>query len=333
MKHGALAYADSAAQPDPFKSVRPEDELLHQLAPDAQFGATETSYFGFNIPEERINGEIYVWFHPALGVVSGGVWFYQGHKKWHLGAEYHDYRLYMPIPKDISSYELPNGLRIKVIEPLKSLELQFEDKFRKTRLDLRLDGIMPPAGRGNGGHLTQAMRTKGELTLRGKKYKIDGFTSRDRSWGESRSEAPQAIPPLSWMVGVFDADFAVHATAFDSRELHPEWAGLYSAPKEGENLLWGYVWREGQLLGVSRAKTLVHTESDGITPRAVDLDLVDVTGREYAVRGTIEARCPWMSWQNLHTFFCQTRWECDGRIGWGDTQNVVYGDHIWRFGK
>lgn len=321
-----LGYRDS---PTPFTPVRPEDEFLHPIGPDADARLTETQYFCFNIPSAGINGEIYVWLHPVSGVVSGGLWIWQGNKPWHIAADYHNYQLFMPMPAQIGDYALPNGLTIKVLEPLKSFLVTFADAARDTSLRLQLTAIMPPAGRGNGGHLTQAMRTRGELMLRGQHHRIDGFATRDRSWGEPRSEAVQGGPPWSWTTGVFDENFAFHVTAFDSRELHPEWEGRYDSA--GANLLWGYVWKDSRLVGLKRVTQRCLTEEDGVTPRRIELALVDTEGREFSIQGTSVARCPWMAWLNQQTFFCLTRWECEGRVGWGDIQHVVSNDHAVRF--
>jgi hypothetical protein len=35
----------------------------------------------------------------------------------------------------------------------------------------------------------------------------------------------------------------------------------------------------------------------------------------------------------MNTFFCQTRWECDGRIGWGDIQDVQFNAFTHRFAR
>ena len=41
---------------------------------------TETWYWGFNVPEARINCYAYCWVHPNLGVVSAGLFIYRGIK-------------------------------------------------------------------------------------------------------------------------------------------------------------------------------------------------------------------------------------------------------------
>ena len=81
--------------------------------------------------------------------------------------------------------------------------------------------------RPGGFHFTQAMKVTGDLDLYGEKMKIDSFFSRDRSWGQERREDPMPLPALSWMVGVFDKDFAFHALALDDPASKPEWTDAW----------------------------------------------------------------------------------------------------------
>lgn len=322
--------AYSATQNQDFAAPDPAFERFQHWPENAPFDLTETSYFGFNIPEERINAEIYYWYHPRLGVASGGIYIWQGIKPMQLAAEYFDYRLFMPMPENIVDCEQPNGVRIDMLEPNRRFRVRFEDAQRDTRLDLELTAIMPLAVRARGGHFTQAMRTRGQLRLRGRDYVIDGHYTRDRSWGDPRREIPLDMPPLGWTVGVFDDDFAFHLTAFDSPEHHPEWAEVYPNLKSGANHLWGYVWRDGELLAVRSVDQHVQREADGIAPSAVTLRIEDTEGRHYDIRGHVEARLPRQAWENMMAFFSLTRWECEGRVGYGDWQDVQFGDHILR---
>jgi len=42
---------------------------------------------------------------------------------------------------------------------------------------------------------------------------------------------------------------------------------------------------------------------------------------------------PWQTWQNMNVYFCQTRWECDGKIGYGDAQDIQMNDFVHHFGR
>lgn len=316
-------------------ALRPEDELLHAPAASGHYSSTETSYFGFNIPEQAINGEIYVWFHPVLRVMSAGVYIWRGLKSSTLACEYVNHHHFLPWPQhDIADYTIDAlNMRIRVLEPLKSIQIELEDKTRNVRLAYRQDAIMPPAGRPDGFHFTQAMKTSGELSLFGERFGINGFFSRDRSWGQERREISPALPPLTWMVGVFDERFAFHALAHDDPALAPEWVNAFPNVKPGKNLLWGYIYKDGETVPVQAARKLTQREANGLAPRLVELDLEDARGRCFALRGYIQARMPWQTWQNMNTFFCQTRWECAGRVGWGDTQDVQFNQFSHAFAR
>ena len=319
----------------PLTAVSPKDELLHPVGPGAGYASTETSYFGFNIPDMRLNGEIYVWFHPALRVMSASVYIWRGIKRSTLACEYVNHFHFLPFPDgDIDDYIIaPLGLRIRVIEPLKSVEITCKDPERDVSFRMTQTAIMPPAGRPGGFHFTQAMKVEGELNLHGEAFTIDGYFSRDRSWGQERHEVARNAPPISWMVGVFGDEFAFHVLAYDDAALKPEWAGTFTSPPPGKNLIWGYVRRDGETFPVTRAGLLTVREPDGLAPRTKTLEIEDAGGKVHRIRGTVDARMPWQTWQNMNVYFCLTRWECDGRVGWGDTQDIQYNEFVRRFAR
>lgn len=319
----------------PLAAIDRRDEFLHPLAPGAGYASTETSYFGFNIPEKQLNGEIYVWFHPALKVMSASVYIWRGIKRSALACEYVNHFHFLPFPAgDIDDYTIePLGLRIRVIEPLVSVEITCKDPERDVSFRLLQTAIMPPGGRPGGHHFTQAMKVVGELNLHGEPFAIDGYFSRDRSWGQERNEVARSMPPISWMVGVFGDDFAFHVLAYDDPALNPEWAGQFASPPPGKNLIWGYVRRDGDTFPVTRAGLLTTREPDGLAPRVKTIEVEDTGGKVHRIRGTVDARMPWQTWQNMNVYFCLTRWECGGRIGWGDTQDIQYNEFVRRFAR
>ena len=318
----------------PLGVIVPADEFLHAPAPSGHHSATETTYFGFNIPEHRLNAEIYMWFHPALRLMSASVYIWRGFNASTLECDYVNHYHYLPFPEDgIADYEIPDiGLKVKVLEPLKSVSIGFEDADRGVSFDVRFDAIMPPGGRPNSKHFTQAMRTRGSLDLYGERFAIDGYFSRDHSWGEERRETSRLTPPLTWMVGVFDDTFAFHVTAFDSPEDGPEWAWRYRI-EPGRNLMWGYVFRDGELFPVTAARKRTLRERDGLTPRLFTLEIADAGGERHALRGEVMASMPWQTWQNMNVYFCQTRWQGERGVGWGDAQDIQFNDFVRRFAR
>jgi hypothetical protein len=319
----------------PLGSASKEDEFLHPPVESGHYSSSETSYFGFSIPEKALNAEIYVWFHPVLKVMSASVYIWRGMKTSTLACEYINHHHFLPFPDNgIANYVIePLHLHIEVIEPLKTIQTTLEDRTRGVSFSCRHEAIMPPGVRPGGYHFTQAMRTTGWLDLYGERMEINGFFSRDRSWGKERREDPAPLPPLSWMVGVFDEQFAFHALAHDDPSRGPEWAQDFPQVKPGEALVWGYIWKDGELTPLATLQKLTHRDTDGVAPSAVEMDMQDVNGRKFSMKGTVQARMPWQTWQNMNTFFCQTRWECGTQVGYGDLQDVQFNDYTRKFAR
>jgi len=320
-----LAYKTSQKY---FGDATADIEKFQRVPADAPNDVVETSYFGFSIPEEGINAEIYHWYHPKLNMSHGGVCIYQGSKPLQTAAEYFDWRSFMPMPENTVDCLQASGVRVDMLEPNKRFRVRYEDAARETKFDFEATAIMPLPVRGNGGHFTQGMRTRGQLRLRGRDYKIDGYFTRDRSWGDPRPEKPLPIPAFVWNVGVFDDSLAFHSAAFDTPKYHPDWAKTFPAVKAGENHLWGYIWKHGRLIGIKSVDQRTEHGPDGLVPRGIQLRIEDAEGNVHEIKGTVISCCPLNPWDNMTTYFCLTRWECDGKVGYGDLQDCTWNDYV-----
>lgn len=300
-----------------FVELSPSDEQLHDDVPDADYTLSETSYLGFNIPEAGVNAEIYHWFHPRLGLMSGGLMIWQGHKTVTAEADYIDYRNFLPYPTgDISDVTYPSGVRIRVVEPLHLIAIDFESPDGSTRLELSSRAIMPAAGRADGKHFAQAMHNTGVLALNGEIFPIDSYFTRDRSWQSPRPEVSLDIPPLTWGGAVFGEDLALHFVAHDSPDL------------SDESLRWGYAYREGELRRLVRIRKLT-TREDGLMTCAAELELEDSAGDVYPITATAEALLPMAFWPNMLTQLVLMRYELEGgRVAYGDYQDIVFGNFL-----
>jgi len=98
-------------------------------------------------------------------------------------------------------------------------------------------------------------------------------------------------------------------------------------------IFWGYLWTDGELTSVKTARKFTTRESDALAPRLIEMEPTDVQGRVMQLRGTVEARMPWQTSQNMNTVFCQMRWESAGRVDYGDSQEVQFGDFVRRFAR
>jgi hypothetical protein len=296
-----------------FSEPTPEAESLHREAPDAHHALSETSYLGFNVPEAGIDCMVYHWFHPRLQVMSGGILLYQGYKAVAGQGEYVDYRNFLPYPDQIGDIHYPTGIHVKVVEPLKALDIDFASRDGTVRFELACRAIMPVAERADRTHFVQAMRCEGELLLNGTRHAIDSFHTRDRSYSQIRPEDPYPIAPTTWGAAVFGEDLAFHFVGADSGELTEE------------HLRWGYVWNHGELRRPVRMRKHTMRADDRMTPIGATIELEDDAGEKYLLEGRGIANLPMSFWPNMMTHLMLTEYRLGDRIGHGDYQDVQFG--------
>lgn len=323
------------AQQAGFGSCTPDDELMHhELNATLDDPAlTETQYLGFNVPEAGIHSLNYLWAHPNLRVLTGGVWTWRGVKPSALASEMFDMRQFVPDgvlrEADLDAFRLPNGYHVEICEPLRQLHIGYEDAARGNAFDVTLTAVMPPAVLPSGRHFDQAMRARGTVVLRGERHAVDGWTVRDRSWGENRTEDPRDAPPLHYLTAVFDDDLAFHLMGIEHASSSPLWKDLYAVDDTlAAAMNRGWVWRDGELLALSAAT--VRTRWDRATgyPTAHEMTLTDSAGRQYVLTGEVTAMNNWSTWSNAFFAIGLTRWELAGRVGWGDSQTAAWTDFV-----
>jgi len=320
------------AQNQGFATITEHDELLH---PDAFSGvhadsATETQYLGFSVPDAKIHALCYLWHHPNLQTVTGGLFVWQGIKTYMPAAELCDVRAFMrdtALHNDLHEYRLDNDYGVRVVEPLKHLHMSYRDDARGNRVDLHYKALSAPVMFGDGKHFEQAMRVRGELVLRGQRYEVDCFNIRDRSWGKSRPEDNMPLPPVSWMTGVFGEDFAFNCNVLDQFEENPELKGRFELPRE-KTLNGGWLRRDGVLARIVSARKRVTREAGTRLPIEIDLEFSDEQGRQVRIQGRLLAACPWQVWPNMIFMVCSMRWECEGRVTYGDCQEAYWNDYL-----
>ena len=310
-----------------FSEMRPEQERLQPVPWNVHYEWDETSMFGFNIPEHGIDCIIYYWHHPTMKTVYGGIMIWQGLNENQLSCAYSDYRLAMPMPLDITDCTYANGVRVKMIEPMKEFDISFDDEARNTHLRLKLKAIMPPACRYNNNHITQAMKTSGELVLNGKRFSIDGYHSRDRSWNECRNESHLPVPPINWSVGIVDETFAFHHVSYDNRRHRPEWGSMFPAHGDDNNVLWGYIWEDSTLHGILSVDQNTVYAWDPFRSERVETVITASNGKHYRINGRRIASTQIQCWPNMTANFSLMEWDCgDKGVAFGDIQMCAWHD-------
>ena len=136
---------------------------------------------------------------------------------------------------------------------------------------------------------------------------------------------------MGWLTGIFGDDFAFHLCAWDDPDLVPERTG-YAVPQQGEHVRFGYVMRDGAVFEIVSATKRTVLE-DGIAPTGYAITIVDSGGGTHEMTGEVQARMPWNTWPNLLVYLCMTKWTCNGRTGYGDTQEIMHNDYVRRFAR
>jgi len=325
------------AHNDGFAEYDESADLLHPETHAAQPGdsLTETQYLGFSVPEENIHALGYMWHHGNLGVVTGGLWAWQGFRPNQLDCELFDMRAFMSdslLENDLHEYRLSNGYGVKLVEPLKKLHMTYEDAAHGNAADVEYTAVTPPVMFGSGMHFEQGLKAKGHVVLRGKRYEIDGYNIRDRSWGQLRPEDPLHLPPPTWMTGAFGDDFIFNCNAFDHPRMNPVWEGAFEIPEE-QVLKGGWIFRDGEVIGIASVEKRTEHDARTLFPTVTDMKITDARGKVYEMRGKVTAASTWLTWPTVSMCICLTRWECEGRVGYGDTQQAHWPDFIHHMRK
>jgi hypothetical protein len=287
------------------------------------------------VPAASINCYVYCLVHPNLSVTSAGLFIYEGVKPYHLAAELFDMPVFMSgeVAGDGRDIQLPNGLRMQVIDPLEHIHMTYSDPVRATEVDVHMKAIAPPIMRANSKHFEQIMHTTGRLVLRGREYEVDNYHVRDRSWGELRPESHNPGPPYTWVTGVVeDGSLAFNVGANDDPTLKPHWSDAYDITPE-QAFKDGWVWRDGRALRLARASKQTVREPGSLRPTEHVIELEDVEGQSLRILGEVVASLPWGSRNNNMSHLGLVRWTVGDRIAWGDSMDVQWNDYVWRYAR
>jgi len=327
-----------------FQPVDPKHEFPHEYPRDASYALTETHYFGAQLLEPDLDCEIYVWYHPTLRVVSAGVFCFSGLASTHMASDYFDYQVYLPWPTVTGrSIRFVNGLELIIEEPLQRIRVLYRNDARGVNLDLLYTAVMPAVARRRAMHneavqqaaydvggFEQTMHVQGEIRLGQRHQVVDTYFVRDRSYGQIRSEAPASGPPFGWQAAAFDRDFSFGILGVEDPRLGPNWAAEFAVPPD-KTLFSGWVCREGKVYEVKRLSRLMQREDNGIWPTSGEFVFEDSTGQAFSIRSRIVAVEPWGPWPNMQLAWCLTRFEMDGRVAAGTTQEILLQDFCRKF--
>lgn len=306
-----------------------------------------THYFGFSIPEENIGGFIYCRCQPAFPLSQGGVAIFQGTENIEpMDMAYLDYRNTMPWPtvtEEVITYA--NGLCLSFVELGKKIRLTYTSPDGKTSFDLLQEGITPMYARGHvvpgeelhrdsgmtTGGMEQVMHVTGELVLNGRRYPVDCFNARDRSWGQVRTEVKQAVvaPPVGWSPMTFGKDFIFGQVGYENLDTNPPWLEFYKPMLEGRPTThFAWIMVEGEKRDIVR----VHRNVSEYHPRLLcamkqEIEAEDDRGNIYKFKGEAIAMSNMPAWPNAALRVGVYRWEDEsGRLAYDSYQEMWLDD-------
>lgn len=312
-----------------FGLHQPHDEYFHGTG-DPVDSLTETWYWNFHVPEAAINCFAYCWVHPTLKVVTSGLMIFKGIKASHLECELFEFRDFNSIGVigDGSDIQIPNGLRVQTIKPLEHVRLTFADPQRETDVAVDIRAIGVPIMRANNKHFEQIMHVTGDLTLRGESYKVDCHAVRDRSWAEPRPENHVPAPPYTWVTGAFGEDFAFNVGSHDDPARDPDWKDVMPTPARIFNDGWVVV--KGEQRRVTASSKITRRTGDRFAPVEHDYTFEDDKGDTYHLTGKLVAQTIWGGWSNMICHIGLVEWDWNGRIGYGESQEVQWNDYVYK---
>jgi len=325
--HDEIAWVSDSAG---FGKAKPIDDYYHGKMGITGSTLTETWCWGFQHPETNTHCFIYIYMHPNVGSVTGGLWVHRGTRPHAMFADFHDMHSNMSddIFDEDRNIRLANGLRVEFLDPMKQQRITYRHEGRRFAIDLTFTAFMDAAMRSNNKHFEQGMHVTGTCELDGEVMRIDCLYNRDRSWGELRPEITLSVPPYTWMNGLFSKDFVFNVGAHDDPARNPEWAGRFEvAPDKIVKDAW--IWRDGKLLKLPKVSKITERDANLFPVRSV-IHAEDEEGRAFEFVGEVTATVPWSPWHNCHCHIGLARWtspQFDG-IGWGETQEVQWNDYL-----
>ncbi len=297
---------------------QPNDDEFHFAEMSDEWWETETSWFSFHHPGRKLGGWIYTMVRPNIGIVSGGVWIWDDRASlpWEVPYSTNFSALELPGDASLTGRPLPTGVTIRVLEPTMSYGLDYEDGER-LRLHLRYDGVMAPrplvftgSTFGKAHHFDQIGHVSGEIVLHGEHLAIDCFAVRDRTWGKRPEDRPRRAAYVTAAAGTEHGFLAV------------------TNPRiEGDPVAYGFLRRDGRNESLTSGARRVERDSrTGWVSRIVVVG-TDTAGRVLQAEGVPVSRIV----IDRRTFIdvnSLIRWECDGRVAWGEDQDM-WPIHEW----
>ncbi|MGH9186776.1 MAG: DUF7064 domain-containing protein [Acidimicrobiales bacterium] len=278
---------------------------------------TETSWWGFTVPERSLGGMLYTLFRPNLGVASLVVqmWDADAVEPWR--APYARLFWHLPMPDtDLTKCEV-GGLSIERLDPLTVYRLAYHDGDL-VALDLEYRALAPPhevpVGGGRG-HFDQACHVTGTLTIAGEAIAVDAPALRDRSW-YVRQDQRTLRAGYTYAIADNGEQLVVHSRAVD-------------VDTDETVVLGGYLTRDGIEADLVSGARRVESRRRG-HPDRLSIEATDAQGRAVVSTGTTFASLASQSTPGMFAWMSMCEWSLDGRAAYGEDHDVWSPDLLAR---
>jgi hypothetical protein len=196
--------------------ITEKDSEFHTRDP-ADRTWTETTFLPFGVPEEGIFGNAYVLARPNQGVAISSIIVSQGFCRQPYEIDFTDPQMHLPCPESFAKYSLANGLHVEATQAPRDYHLSYENALGACSFDLQFRGLHRPfdphdpaenpllqpgapadprlGTAWSNGHFEVKGHITGELTLRGRRFKVDCYDGMDHSWGPRAETGTRAV---SW---------------------------------------------------------------------------------------------------------------------------------------
>lgn len=305
--------------------------------PDAPPDWAETTLFDLHLPHANIHAWVYLCFRAGVGAVLCDITVTDSTSGHVLDVSYIDAQNYLPLPKRMDRFTLPNGLSLDATAGprdhyvdyvgIDSTEIHIDVRGVMEPYDITdpsIDPMAPPqpeaAAEGSGfgaayaNHFDMTCRITGELVLHGRTIPVDCLSVMDHSWGPRPERGMRA---MCWVNANFESDFALHGI-FSLNLAAPE-----GAQHEFRH---GYALVDGEVRGAVGGALVARR--DGRRTLAVELALEDAAGRRYRAEGAMRTYRDWLVYPNLLAPMHMMEWSTEGRDA------VGHGSHMeaWPLG-
>lgn len=298
--------------PHDFTSV---DDDLHEASPN--FYENETYWFSFFVPEVGWGAWLYAGVRQTAGVTHGGMWLWDSTSSSPWEAPFYEQfqQLKLPTSPEPGLMVFPTGLTVRVVEPLTSYDLTYDDR-KRVSVRLRFEAVEPPVPLLSGAppypkssHFDQIGRVTGTVGLDGETTVVDNYAMRDRSWGP-RVERGYRRVGYTW-IGSKDLSML-----------------SYTAPRDGrDDVYTGYLRRDSKLARLTSGTRQIYRDHDGAIT-SMRLDVEDESGRHLSAVAEPLSRLA-LPHSAVVTWCTALRWTVDGQTLYGEDQDV-WPNNEWR---